>query len=346
MRHIIATLAVLIGFLAIGQRSSVEKEHQKAFGGLTSGTIERKNIDPAEVEHLAIHEFADSIFTGRELEHYQNLVSLYLVGRPIQIRKRDRIQPPMRLKLAPAALQNMRKLRHLVISYFDLHDFPEELFQLAQLRGLTLMQCNMDSLPAKISTLSELEVLDLSFNYLTNLPVSIAKLKSLEVLTLSHNHFRTIPSVVVDIQGLRRVDLDNPYSGDWNMWSRAWPYPVCNNHVDWESDTTTLGILLRSSSLESIKLPRDECGDPIYFNQAFTSRPWSKKVRWDMKPQPCPDIWPDRAFKRFPVPCKDQIDRGKCSCGLKGYSTGYPRIVDNSTDRNDSRPGNFVALPQ
>jgi hypothetical protein len=319
MRQIIALIAFHLGFLVLGQRSSVEKEHQKAYRGSTPETIERKQLDPAEVKHLAIYEFADSIFTGRELDQYPNLVSLCLIGRPIQLGKRDRIQPPMRLRLAPSSVEGLKELRHLIISNFDLHDFPEELFQLDQLRGLAITQCTLDTLPAGISKLAELEVLDLSLNYLKDLPIALAELKSLKILTVSHNHFRVIPSAVLDIKGLMRVDFGNPYGGEWNTWSRAWPYPGCNNHIDWESDMTTLRTLLGSSSLESIKLPRDECGDPMYFNRAFPSRPWSKKVRWDMKPQPCPDKWPDRAVKRSPVPFKDQIDRGKCLCGLKGY---------------------------
>ena len=319
MRSIIVLLALLQAHLTVGQRASVVKEHWRAFRGLTPEIIERKKIDPAEVEHLAIYEFADSIFTGREIEPYHNLTSLYLHGRPVQLGKRDQVQPAMQLKLDTAVLRSLSNLRHLIITQFDLREFPDELFQFTQLQGLTMILCNMESLPSEISKLSELEVLDLTFNYLSDLPVALAELKSLEVLTLTHNHFRTIPSTVIDIQGLRRLALDNPFGGEVNKWGRRWPYPICDNHIDWETDTTTLRIVLGNSHMERVMLPRDECGDPMYFNRAFSSQRWSKKVRWDMKPSPCPDPWPDRAFKRFPVPYKDQIDRGKCLCGLRGY---------------------------
>ena len=321
MRRIaISVLLGLWGIQSFSQARDIERAMTRA-SGKSLDQVEKKEVAPESVTRLVILDHADTVFPNPTLLKFTNLQHLTIWGRPVRATKKDEAQPPLALRIDTALLAQMSSLRTLQLIQFDLRGSLDELFRLQKIQGLALNLCLLDSLPGSISDLSDLEVLDVSLNYMTDLPGSMAKLERLKVLMLDNNHFRSLPAVVLEMDSLEVLELgnrevDRELDGAKNL---RWPFPFCTNHFDWETDTVVTGQLLQCPQLRKVRFPRDECSDPLYFNRAFPQKRSTLKVKWDPKPHPCPDTWPERTVTRFELPMKAFTDKGNCLCGLRGY---------------------------
>lgn len=314
-------ISMLLGLWAahaFPQAKEIERKMTLHFSE-TLEHIEKKGIPPDSVKDLVIWNYDDTIFPSQRILRFHNLQVLSLMGRPVRRSRKAKPLPPEELRIDTTLLGQMGALKVLQLTYFDMRWFPDGLLLLRNLQGLSLNLCLLNSLPDGISAMQGLDVLDVTLNYLNDLPPSIAQLHRLKVLKLGNNHFRSLPGVVLQMDSLQVLELGNREGGqEWNRASFQWPYPTCINHFDWEADTDETRQLIERPQLRRVTFPRDECSDPLYFKRAFPQKRSALKVRWDAKPQPCPDLWPMRAFTRYEVPMKTLIDRGKCLCGLKG----------------------------
>lgn len=94
----------------------------------------------------------------------------------------------------------LQTLQTLWLSYNELQDLPDSLFDLKQVKRLSLANNKLDRLPERLGELSNLEYLYLEKNQLTTLPNSIKKLKKLRRLNLSNN-----PIDIKEKRALQRV---------------------------------------------------------------------------------------------------------------------------------------------
>ncbi len=292
---------------------AVEKEMRKAARARHIDTIEKKGLDPLTVERISIWNYTDSVFPNERLLKYGNLRSVFLSSDIIQVGH-------LPLVIDPIAIQQLPQLRFIRLHHFNLRESLNTLQNVAGIEGLNLTYCLIDTLPDEIGRLSELKYLSLRLNYLSSLPDALSHLDSLEVLDLSNNHLRMIPASLADMRKLKKINLANDeVEKEYGPLDAFRSAPMCLNHIDWETDTASLGTILRSAELLHLKLPRDECSEKLHLIRAYPGKRWTRKVRWGYKPNPCPDPWPTGAFVRPALPEKDFIDRGKCLCGILGY---------------------------
>lgn len=314
----LAWLTILTSNL-YAHRLPIEKAMAKAQRGLDIELLEKRGVDPTTVTHISILDYVDTVFPNARIAEYRNLESIFLYGLQAYIPRGVEPHLPVRLEIDTAILRSLPKLKYLVFLSFDFSTFPSEFFHMRGIEGLSLTGCLITAIPDEISNLKELKYLAAPLNYLTSLPITMRTMDSLQVLELGNNHFSSIPTALLGMSTLRKIDLGN-FNGkaedDWIGYLQR--RPLCINHIDWEADTAALHDVIGKASLESITLPRDECSDALYFKRAFQGDPFIQKVAWDYKPSPCPDIWPERAFKRFPVPESELAKRGKCLCRFKG----------------------------
>jgi len=306
----VALITLLVGCKGL---LAVEKEMRKAARARHIDAIEKKGVDPLTVERISIWNYADSVFPNERLLKYRNLRSVFLSSDIIQVGH----QP---LVIDSIAIQHLPQLRFIRLYHFNLRESLNTFRYLTGIEGLNLTYCLIDTLPDEIGRLSELKYLSLRLNFLSSLPDALSYLDSLEVLDLSNNHLRMIPESLAEMRKLKKVNLANDEAekeyGPLDTFRSA---PMCLNHIDWETDTATLGTILRSAELVQLKLPRDECSEKLHLIRAYPGNRWTRKVHWGYKPNPCPDPWPTGAFVRPALPEKDFIDRGKCLCGILGY---------------------------
>lgn len=302
----------------LAQQLPLEKQARRARNAISLERIDARGIDPATVTRIALPNYSDTVFPCKDLLRFRNLQSVWVSGVPVFLKKNDD-RLPIRLEIDTGALRQLPALRYIEFEFFDFSTFPSTFFGMRDLHGLSMTGCLIDSLPTAIAEMKELKYLGLRLNHLASLPTSLAKLDSLRFLDLNNNHFLRLPDVLVEMPSLQKLFLGNA-EGNEERADLGFGYhaPLCINHFDWEVDTSGFAALLRRPNLSVVHIPRDECSDRLYLLRAFPGKPFANKVSWDPKPQPCPDLWPDRAWRRFPVPDRELIEHGKCLCGLKG----------------------------
>lgn len=79
------------------------------------------------------------------------------------------------------------------LSFMDLTEIPEQIFQLSKLKRLEITDNNISDIPECFFNLSNLEYLDFSRNKIHQIPSSISKLSNLKVLKISGNLLESIP---------------------------------------------------------------------------------------------------------------------------------------------------------
>ena len=284
-------MAILFGSeRSAAQRTEAEKELRKIWSSRFLDPPARK--DPLTITRLALTEYTDSVFPNQEILRYKNLVSVRLTGRSVRIRRKDIAQRPVRLSIDTLALKELPSLRYLSLTQFDLSEFPDGIFQMKKLEGLELLACQVESLPDRISELHALKALHLPVNYLSDLPMSMVSMNSLKSLDLVNNHFLQTPKVISHLHSLRILDIGNREGNrEFEILGQNWPFPMCMNHLDWESDTTVVMTLLRSPALQKLVLPRNECAEKARFKSVAGDRIIRRKVAWSDRPSPCPDQW-------------------------------------------------------
>jgi len=97
----------------------------------------------------------------------------------------------------------------LDLSFLDLTEVPDKLFELRQLKRLNLSNNQLREVPAALGELQELSELFLLGNQLRTVPASLGKLQKLWGLVLTHNELREVPVVLCQLGRLSHLILDN-----------------------------------------------------------------------------------------------------------------------------------------
>ncbi len=99
-------------------------------------------------------------------------------------------------------INKLSNLKELTISYNEIEEIPEYIFEKELLYILDLSHNKISSISKNISNLSSLQYLNLSYNSFLLYPVNINKCKNLHELNLSNNNLSLIPA---NIQYLKKL---------------------------------------------------------------------------------------------------------------------------------------------
>ncbi len=94
----------------------------------------------------------------------------------------------------------------LYLSYCDISELPDALFQLTHLRELILTGNEIEFIPEDISKLSQLRVLDIAGNRVRTLPNAITRLSFLQRLELASNEITQLPESIEKLTNLDYLD--------------------------------------------------------------------------------------------------------------------------------------------
>jgi len=114
-----------------------------------------------------------------------------------------------KIKAVPYDIQELVKLKRIILPGHHLTTLPEEIGALKELEWLNLYDNRITALPEAIGELEGLRWLFLRDNFLETLPHSIGNLKSLIRLNLSNNQLCYIPEEVGELPMLDELNLNN-----------------------------------------------------------------------------------------------------------------------------------------
>uniref|UniRef100_A0A8C7XWV3 Leucine rich repeat containing 40 n=1 Tax=Oryzias sinensis TaxID=183150 RepID=A0A8C7XWV3_9TELE len=102
------------------------------------------------------------------------------------------------LKDLPADMENLAKLRCIILSYNRFKSFPEVLYQMFSMETVLMANNQVSGVdPARLARLEHLSTLDLSNNDLLSIPPELGLCTSLRSLSLQGNPFRTPRAAIV-----------------------------------------------------------------------------------------------------------------------------------------------------
>lgn len=107
----------------------------------------------------------------------------------------------------PEALFQLTQLRELFLTGNEIECIPEDILKLSQLRVLDVSGNRIRTLPDTITTLSRLQRLELASNELTQLPESIEKLRNLDYLDCFGNQLNSLPEGLTKCHNLTVLRL-------------------------------------------------------------------------------------------------------------------------------------------
>ncbi|GAB4841553.1 hypothetical protein Ancab_022267 [Ancistrocladus abbreviatus] len=111
-------------------------------------------------------------------------------------------------KIIPAAIDDLKQLRHLDASRTEIKELPESICTLCNLQTLSLGGCGgLQELPSAIGNLKQLRHLDASWTEIKELPESICTLCNLQALSLGGcRGLQELPSAIENLKQLRHLD--------------------------------------------------------------------------------------------------------------------------------------------
>eukprot|EP00794_Sanderia_malayensis_P008815 gene8815-9760_t len=112
------------------------------------------------------------------------------------------------LETLPDLSQLTSTLTHINLSFNDLMQFPNELFQVTQLETLKMRNNPIQEIPKEIKKLKKLKNLVLSFCCISSLSPGLFKLVKLEKLDLSYNQISFLPDNVNRLRNLQAMNLE------------------------------------------------------------------------------------------------------------------------------------------
>ncbi len=118
--------------------------------------------------------------------------------------------PNLFMKVVPASIGKLTKLRSLTLLSISLEEIPNTIGNLTELQILDLSGNSLKELPKEIGNLTKLRTLDLSNNQLKTIPDEIGNLTELSFqLHLSDNNLESIPSSIRNLTKLGFLRLSN-----------------------------------------------------------------------------------------------------------------------------------------
>jgi Leucine-rich repeat (LRR) protein len=120
----------------------------------------------------------------------------------------EQLQLPLLVKNTslPKELNNLKKLKELVINLRSFNSFPEEILELKSLETLHLREINFSEITADLSQLNQLKRLVIERGDLKSIPKSVFKLKNLEELIFLDGVDK-IPIEISQLQNLKILKL-------------------------------------------------------------------------------------------------------------------------------------------
>ena len=105
-------------------------------------------------------------------------------------------------------VDNLQKLRELILEENQLTELPRTFPRLRQLQLFNCARNNIYHLPEDMGNLTALVTLDLSMNQLEFLPDSITNLHYLEELSVAKNDLYKLPEIAPHLEHLTALNLD------------------------------------------------------------------------------------------------------------------------------------------
>jgi hypothetical protein len=113
------------------------------------------------------------------------------------------------LSSLPPSFQSFSELEHLDLGFNNLKVLPAAVCKLKKLRILNLGYNYLKELPQEFGELTNLEEVDLSNNFLVDLPDTMRNQQSLKKILLSSNKFTEVPKEIGDLRNLILLDISN-----------------------------------------------------------------------------------------------------------------------------------------
>jgi len=105
------------------------------------------------------------------------------------------------------------KIKHLDLSYKNIHYIPNKIANYPNLRYLSLSNNRIQALNPKLAQCKQLRKLDLSSNGMSKLPTSLTLLTQIDELVLADNRLNSLPAYFSNLRNLKTIDISNLHSG-------------------------------------------------------------------------------------------------------------------------------------
>ncbi len=148
--------------------------------------------------------------------------------------------------------ENSGKVRHLDLSYQNIHYIPNKVTQFPDLRYLSLKSNQIQAINPKLGLCKELKKLDLSSNGIQNIPFEIIHLTQIENLVFADNNLTTLPAFFFNLNYLKSLDISNVHTAMAEYYNDIQRFPK---------------VLLRMPGLEKLfleKLPLRNLPKDLY----------------------------------------------------------------------------------
>lgn len=280
IRKFIYILSLLFFSISV---SAQETEAEKLFrisNHKSSIPIEKaKNKNPEDVQGLYVRNYTDTVFPNKEILKYKNIEHLNIIGK-WQLYKKDTINQkfPISLKIDVELLKQFPKLKFLTLSYFDLSDFPEEIYKLDKLTLLRLDLCNIDSLPLGITKMRSLEVLSLRLNNIKKLPKDIADLNKLLILDFNNNSFTTIPQEILKMNSIKKISFGNIETQKEAAPTKYFPFYSHLNKIDYIKEMDVIKEVLSKEHVNFFYIHLPTCEDKKNVYRILSNKELSAKM--------------------------------------------------------------------
>lgn len=278
-------LSLLFFSISVSAQETEAEKLYRTFNHKSSIPIEKaKNKKPEDVQGLYVRNYEDTIFPNKEILKYKNLEHLNILGKW----KKDTTNQkfPISLKIDVELLKQFPKLKFLTLSYFDLSDFPEDIYELDNLTLLRLDLCNIDSLPLGITKMKSLEVLSLRLNNIKKLPKDIADLNTLLILDLNNNLFTSIPQEIVKMNSIKKISLGNVETQKEAAPTKYFPFYSNLNKIDYIKELDIIKQVLTKEHVNVFHLHILTCEDKNNVYRILSNKELSAKMGLKRK-KPC-----------------------------------------------------------
>ena len=273
-------LSLLFFSISVSAQETEAEKLYRTFNHKSSIPIEKaKNKNPEDVQGLFVPNYEDTVFPNKEILKYKNLEYLNIFGKWKKNKNDTTNQKfPISLKIDVELLKQFPKLKFLTLSYFDLSDFPEDIYELDNLTLLRLDLCNIDSLPLGITKMKSLEVLSLRLNNIKKLPKDIADLNTLLILDLNNNSFTSIPQEIVKMNSIKKIFLGNIETQKEAAPTKYFPFYSNLNKINYIKEMDVIKQVLTKEHVNFFHLHLLTCEDKNNVYRILSNKELSAKM--------------------------------------------------------------------